>query len=521
MPEYNLLEEPWIEAIDSAGKPLEVSIRRALLESHSIKRLTSAIPLVNASVLWLLETVLIRSMSNAGIALDDYEKWLKGYYAGAFDAGVLEKYFQTWHDRFYLFDDEHPFLQVNIKEEDFSGSAMKLLPHFSGGTGGNSATLFDQHTEAEGIALSKKEAANYLLAAHQYGSGGRIIGGDYFTESLPCNGLSIFLEGENLFESLYLNLLPYPDIPECPTKMGDCPLWERDDPQSEAGRVQVQEEKNTCYRPMGLLDLLTWPGRKIQLLCAEDGMVHEIKMRNGIRMAELAFPWYAYNGKGFELRARQDHAVWRDYAVLLQFPGLVAKGQDKSNPPLAVRWLHELKRANFSFDHMLSLAAFGMAKEAGKQKVYFYTEQRLPLPQEYLGKPELVLGVAAQIAFAESVQDGLYGSMMIFAEGLLSFDAEKKNGRKPDGKDKQNLVAHLGAERNYWGMLEQPFFDLLVALPSQSESAIEKWKNIVKDAARMAFDQAVALAGESISVWKAEASARRMLNAVLKKILER
>jgi len=87
-------------------------------------------------------------------------------------------------------------------------------------------------------------------------------------------------------------------------------------------------------------------------------------------------------------------------------------------------------------------------------------------------------------------------------------------------KDKQNLVAHLGAERNYWGMLEQPFFDLLVALPNQSESAIEKWKNIVKAAARTAFDRAVALAGESISVWKAEASARRMLNAVLKKILE-
>jgi CRISPR type I-E-associated protein CasA/Cse1 len=518
MPEFNLLDENWIECIDSAGKPTEMSIRNIITQAHRIRNLSNPIPLVNASVFFLLETILIRALSVAGVALDDYDEWFKGYKAGAFDAKILDAYFQAWHTRFYLFDEDHPFMQSNIEGQEFTGTAMKLLPHYSGGTGGNSATLFDQHTMQEGISLSIKEAANYLLAAHQYGAGGRIIGSDYFSESLPSNGLSFFVEGENFFETLYLNILPYPDV-DITTKAGDCPIWERDDPDDIGERNAIVEGKNTIYQPLGLLDLLTWPGRKIQLLLGEDHHIHEIKMRTGIKMTAQPFPWYAYNQKGFDLRARLDHAVWRDYAVLLQFREMVSGEDNKSCSPQPVQWLHELKSAEFSFDHNLSLTALGMAKEAGKQKVSFYSEQRLPLPQEYLTDKDLVADIANQLKLAEMVQGSLYGTMMMFAEGVLSFDADKKNGRKPEANDKRNLVDHLGAERIYWGELGNAFTTLATDLPHDRGNAISHWKINIRAAARTAFDQAVALAGESIHVLKAAATARRMLEAGLKKNL--
>ncbi|MGV8026161.1 MAG: type I-E CRISPR-associated protein Cse1/CasA [Anaerolineaceae bacterium] len=518
MPEFNLLDENWIECIDSTGKPTEMGIRQIITEAHHVKKLANSIPLVNASIFFLLETILIRSLSNAGIALDDYDEWFKGYKAGTFDTKMLDAYFQIWHARFYLFDEEYPFLQSNIEGQEFTGTAMKLLPHYSGGTGGNSATLFDQHTMQEGISLSMKQAANYLLPAHQYGAGGRIIGSDYFSESLPDNGLSFFVEGGNFFETLYLNLLPYPDL-DITTKAGDCPIWERDDPDDICGRNSIIEGKNKSYQPLGLLDLLTWPGRKIHLLLDDDQHIHEIKMRSGIKMIGQTFPWYAYDQRGYYIRAQLDHAVWRDYAVLLQFREMVSGEDDKSRSPYPVQWLHGLASDGYSFDHPFHIIGLGMAKEAGKQKVSFYSEQRLPLPQEYLINKDLVADIANQLKLAETVQGSLYGTMMAFAEILLSFNVDKKNGRKPDPNDKRNLVDHLGAQRIYWGELGNAFSALIANLPDDREKAILQWKTSIRNSARDAFDQAVSLVGESIHVLKAAATARRMLEAGLKKNL--
>ena len=521
MPEFNLLDEKWIECINSSGNHREIGIRELITQAHLMKQLANPIPLVNASVFFLLETILIRALSLAGVPLDDYDKWFNGFKAGIFDAGILDDYFQKWYPRFYLFDQFYPFLQTDIEGQNFTGTAMKLMPHYSGGTGGNSATLFDQHTLQEGISLSIKQAANYLLAAHQYGAGGRIIGSDYFSESLPANGLSFFVEGENLFETLYLNILPYPDLVDLdlPTKSGDCPIWERDDPYEVGERNAIVDGKNKSYKPLGLLDLLTWPGRKIQLLLGEDHYVNEIKMRDGIKMIGQTFPWYAYNQKGFDLRTRLDHAVWRDYAVLLQFREMVSGEDDKSRSPYPVQWLHELKKEEYLFDHPFRLIALGMSKEAGKQKVSFYSEQRLPLPQEYLINKDLVADIANQLKLAETVQGSLYATMMTFAEVLLSFNVDKKNGRKPDPNDKRNLVDHLGAQRIYWGELGNAFSALINNLPDDREKAILQWKTSIRNSARVAFDQAVSLAGESIHVLKAAAIARRLLEAGLKKNL--
>ena len=518
MPKFNLLDEDWIKCIDSTGQLREMGIRQILTDAQHVKRLANPIPIVNASVLFLLETILIRALSNAGVALDDCDEWFEGYKAGVFNEKKLDAYFQEWYARFYLLDDKHPFLQTIIEDQNCVGTAMKLLPHFSGGTGGNSATLFDQHTMQEGISLSLIEAANYLLAAHQYGAGGRIIGPDYFSESLPANGLSFFVEGENFFETLYLNLLPYPDSSiGVVTKTGDCPLWERDDPDGLFERNSIDQGKT--YQPLGLLDLLTWPGRKIQLLVDSDHHVKEIKMHSGLKLADQIFPWYAYNKKGYDLRARVEYAMWRDFPVLFQFREMVSEDGDKSQSPRPLRWLHELGSAGYEFDHPFYIAGLGMAKEAGKQKVSFYSEQRLPLPRNYLLDLDLVLDISNALDLAELVQKSLYGAMMNFAETYLSFDADKQDGRKPDPKDKKNLFNHLGVERLYWEALEKDFFNLIVNLLGDRENAINQWKTAIRSSALIAFEGGVGLTGESIRTLKASVKSRRNLNFKLNEYL--
>jgi hypothetical protein len=161
-----------------------------------------------------------------------------------------------------------------------------------------------------------------------------------------------------------------------------------------------------------------------------------------------------------------------------------------------------------------------MAKEAGKQKVYLYSEQYLPLPQDYLDDKELSLLIAEQLNIAELIQKSLYGSMISFAENMLSFQSMNGNGRKPDKKDVTNLMNHLGAERYYWAELESAFTLLVNELPNDREKAIQRWQISVRSSAWNAFNQAVALAGESIHALKASIIAGGFLAMGLKKNLK-
>lgn len=61
--------------------------------------------------------------------MDDYnsavsECWKQLYTSGVFP-DVLFNYLEKWRDHFYLFDEEHPFYQINKKEMD---GIMKKIP---------------------------------------------------------------------------------------------------------------------------------------------------------------------------------------------------------------------------------------------------------------------------------------------------------------------------------------------------------------------------------------------------------
>lgn len=159
---FNLLEEPWIECIDSRGCYQEASLQALLLGSQHYRQLASPLALVNASVFVLLQTILLRALPLAGVATQDPQAWAQVYRAGRWPDETLTAYLQRWHQRFYLIDAQQPFWQEDIPAQgttSFETSAMKLLPHFSGGSGGNTSTLFDHHTLAEGIQLSLPQAA--------------------------------------------------------------------------------------------------------------------------------------------------------------------------------------------------------------------------------------------------------------------------------------------------------------------------------------------------------------------------
>src|SRR5258708_1796114 len=107
MPSFNLVDEPWLPALDASGGTVTLSLREALLRAPALREIFDPSPLVTAALHRLLLAVLHRTHGTADMAA-----WCAVWRRGEFDAAALNGYLDEWRPRFDLFDAERPFYQV-------------------------------------------------------------------------------------------------------------------------------------------------------------------------------------------------------------------------------------------------------------------------------------------------------------------------------------------------------------------------------------------------------------------------
>ena len=144
MSRFNLLEEPWILVMtDDRGSSDEVSLIQLSENAHRYKQQAGETQMQNFAILRLLLAVLHavfsrfdargkpypylvineRLSQTRRLDEDDLEEhadnlmdtWEALWGRKAFPEIVVE-YLERWKDRFYLFDDKHPFYQVTREE---------------------------------------------------------------------------------------------------------------------------------------------------------------------------------------------------------------------------------------------------------------------------------------------------------------------------------------------------------------------------------------------------------------------
>ena len=106
-PTFNLIDEPWIGAVDADGTRKEYSLRDLLAQAHVLHSLYDDSPLVVAALLRMILALLHRAYDGPR----NRREWQAIWTAGKFDVARLETYFDQWYSRFDLFDAEHPFYQ--------------------------------------------------------------------------------------------------------------------------------------------------------------------------------------------------------------------------------------------------------------------------------------------------------------------------------------------------------------------------------------------------------------------------
>ncbi len=534
MASFDLIEQSWIPCIvRGSEEPRLLGLREVLVAAPGIQAISDPSPLITVALHRLLLAILHR---NFGPQTES--DWAEMWVRGSWDLDALDGYLDRWHDRFDLFDERHPFYQVASLEPEYAVQVSKLATELSSG---NNATLFDHTTAFSDLRFSPDTAARYLLACQSFSVGGLVSyrsrhgesANPYkYADASPLTKSALTLvRGNNLFETLMLNLIRYSPEDELPfpSEADDAPAWELD------AETQAAER-----HPRGYLDLLTWQSRRVRLIPEMDErgctVVRRVVLMKGYQFPEagerygretmLAFvrntrpgedPWPAI---GFQ----EGRAVWRDSLALFQ------SVSGERQRPKVLDWLNDLAfDGHVERSQTLPLDLYGMTTD--RANVLLWRHERLPLPLEYLSNDKLLdkLRVALDVAEETSTlfrtgydsvrtEDGartVPRPIQVLARSLLTTSEE----REPDREALRQLCEHLAPERLYWSRLDTEFRRFLVDLAQDVDEEgeygtrlVPAWMRTVRTAAWETFREVTNDLGTSARALRAVAQAERTFN---------
>ncbi|NUP98646.1 MAG: type I-E CRISPR-associated protein Cse1/CasA [Armatimonadetes bacterium] len=499
---FDLLTAPWLPCRRRAGAVEEISLRELLAQPRDWQDLSCSSPLTYAALLRLL-VALLQAAFRGPERNRERAQWL----AEGWDTGRLEDYLARWADRFDLFSPEHPFYQDPAFTLETADSIARLAPELASG---NNATLFDHTLDQEPPALTPAEAARWAVTHQLFGLGGgkgpRSNYGThaYASHAPTATGVTLLVRGEDLFETLVLNLVPPAQRPA----LWGTAIWERDFPPP--GRRQ----------PDGLLDCLTWPNRSLRLLPEEEAgrlVVRRVYTAQGSifptdgSWRDPYFPFRSTKEGSVPLRMEAGRALWRDSGALLGFASRDEARREGTvaEQPLVLKQLGGLPNPS----PVWSLRAVGL--DFNQSRINLWRTDSLELPAALLSEAtaaELVGSLAHAIQESEKVADALEDALDGLAERLLSPNSDVPGAReKADRKQVTALVEGWRVTALYWQALDGPYRDLLDRLARDPHGAVASWREKLEDAAEQAFTAACELAGDSGRALRARIRAREVV----------
>lgn len=495
----NLINEPFLEAVDTTSSRKMVGWSEALLKSHELVDFQFKSPLARVANLRSMLSIVYRACGPT-----KPEEWLQMWKAGKLPEDKIQAYLRQWEDRFNLFDEKYPFLQIpGLVAGSKPGTLAQLATELATG---NTPTLFDHTFDDAPTAFSPAEAAHLLLAAQQFSLGfgkssnavvnGQQIERPYLADAIALRGVTIFLSGRTLFETLMLNL-----VSGKPEDIGT-PSWEFDDPLTLLDRVEGKQR--IAQKALGAADRYTWQSRMIRLLQEPDGTVRHAYFSQG-READkgMGDPMKVYvqsQQEGIYAQSLNfEKASWRDLHTYLS----VGTTQDSSLLSHAAVVVGRAKRERLpGLDSatLLNLNVIGLATDPGKAgKFLLWRHDRMSLPASVIESAELQGIIQMATSDATFVAQSLGERIRSV---LYKFLPPEGN---PDPADVSKLADSIDPRRAFWARLENHFNEFLRELPVDAEKALTEWREKVEREAYRAFRESCEQLGDSVRAMKARA----------------
>ncbi len=477
---YNLLDEPWIQVLDTSGEATFVSIRHAFARAGELRRIVGEVPTQEVALLRLLLAIAHRALPHEGDDEQAREEWGQWWRAGSLPVEEIEEYLAEYADRFDLIHPEAPFFQVaDLHTSSGKTSGLnKLIAEVPAGH-----QFFTTRT-AEGVAqLDLAEAARWLVHVQAYDPSGiktgavgdaRVKGGRGYPIGIGWAGNLgvIVLEGATLAETLLLNL-----VHDHVENDDDAPPWEV--PPMSAAATGAES-------PWGPVQAMTWQIRRVRLLHNREA-VHDSVISNGdpIRLrnqhhAETMTGWRrsrAQESKHKEntvymARAHQEgRAIWRGLESLIAAAPVTA-GSRQGEQALEsenLKWVSDLRRHGLlAASYPVTVHAVGAVYGSNNSVIDNLVSDRLRLRAEVLAD-EVLQATAVRAADTAVVAARLVGR---FAGNLAVAE-----GREGDHDRERGAEQALQA-------LDRPYRRWVSQLSSADrEHAEDAWRSTVRGTA--------------------------------------
>lgn len=487
---FDLMTERWIPVVTVANEHRLVSLRELFLTADSLREVMHHNPLVIASVYRLCLAILFRVWGSTSRKLFKKRFLKKGFSDDVF------AYLDGEHccNCFDLFSATKPFFQIPGFAKDKIGSVKKLSPQFATA---NNKTLFSHLQDKDDFSLEPGDAALNILVFQYFSLGGGNSGSSEqygkhpnFANSPLVGGSVIYIQGQNLYQTLLLNLFEKNKH----NFENNKPVWELPPP--------------TDLKPQtmqGISHYLTWPSRFVRLLVDNNGLVTGMYFAQGLTTPKEVpiEPYFTYqvrkDGKGHvPLRLSFDRAFWRDSSAILGFG--MTKDDREFKETFAVG-IESLKI------HSSTLAEYGV-KQVGCQliamdnnkanplawfneniPIYFaYVQQTQEI--EHGGRSYYMQVLDSAIKYAEFVSSNLNAACRVFASNLMMEGSRNE--------DISRLVLSINSGLYYWPNLDEPFQHLYRDLAREGfseshevEELKDNWSKQVRKLARQAFKASI------------------------------
>jgi len=519
---FDLRHEPWIPVLRPDGTRVELGLRDVIVRAHEFKTIAADNPLQTIS----LYRVLIGLVHHLVGDIAGAKEWGALFQQGCFDAHGVEYYFDrsAWSDRFDLFHSNKPFWQVpgltNIDEKTGAERPVSAKVLDITEATGNNKTLFSHRYDTEDTVYTASQAARLLCTAQFFSLGGlnkkstNLIGHQqsYYNAPLVA-GMPSMLMGQNLFQTIYLNLVPRRGRIVLNTvsfrSLGN-PPWAQV-PFGPDTELPSTSEGPTV--PGTFLEyFLPW-SRYIRLVPREEHSgtpsVSLIHIAQGVAFDVLDEPWTAKRtdtrtGERKPVPFNPERALWRDAGAFL---GLSSASGDRSyTKPVPLRLYSEYRKHDKdSLPFMVPMAVFALANDKAKPLLWRQEELRIPDVEE--GDLDLARDIQHSLETAESVGGILKAAVTRLVEEYL---------RNTD-RGRDALPARISngssALRNYWSRLDLPFRRFLAG-----ETDAERFVSTCLAVAEESFTQyARQTVGTDVRYFPALSKARLQLRGSLKK----
>ena len=503
---FNLIDEPWIKVRTASLEVRTVSLKEALLQSHTYADLAGELPTQDVAVLRLLLAVLHtvfyrvdeqgreRPVKTANQAL---LRWKTLWEGNGFPQKPIRDYLDRWHERFWLFHPERPFYQVNgLKGTE--GSIAKLNGEVPQGE--NKKRLFSPCSANNEERMQYPEGARWLLYLNGFAD---IAVAPNKRKNLDVGWLGslgiITAIGETLFETLMLNLVFLREGNE--VWDGPATVWEQESVRT-GDRVEIP-------LPRDQAELLSMQSRRV-LLKRDENAISGYTVTGGDYFSkENAFSeqmtmWMQKND-GIKIPWKPEASIqmWREFPVIVvheksaNVPGIV-----QPRMPGVVQWSGVVRKITGS----------GRVSRFRKCCLY-YDSRKSAVTDHYADEVSFHLSLLSEagIVWRDMISsevkrcEALANNVAKFAGNLEKaaghIERDKKNVIVPS----QSMVAAEKARERIYHRIDIPFRVWLKRIDPLQEAADrislqQEWIGTAERLARALGEELAAQAGDAALV---------------------